>query len=88
MHTNISKVGKDVKKLIDDRGLKYTFIAKKAGISVSYLSQILNGKRTNYSLKILSNILYIIGYEAEIKILIEAKKNDWRIYVSEWELSK
>lgn len=76
MHTNISKVGKDVKKLIDDRGLKYTFIAKKAGISVSYLSQILNGKRTNYSLKILSNILYIIGYEAEIKILIEAKKND------------
>jgi len=38
-------VAEKLKKIIDERGIKYTFIAKKTGIPSNCLSRTLLGKR-------------------------------------------
>lgn len=36
---------KELKSVIDKRGLKQNYVARKIGITPNYLGQILNGKR-------------------------------------------
>jgi len=45
-----------LQELMSIRGLKQNVLAKKAGISQSLVSEILNGKRTNVSLETLQKI--------------------------------
>lgn len=54
--------GKLVKKAREERGLKASYIAKKANISPGYLSMIENGKR-NPALETLQAIAGAIGID-------------------------
>jgi len=54
--------GRLIRKARNDRGLKANYVAKKAGISLWYLSMIENGKRRP-ALNTLQNIAQAIGVE-------------------------
>lgn len=57
-------VGRRIKEIRDNAGLKAKFVAKKAGISLWYLSMIENGKRKP-SLDKLEAIADVLGVEVE-----------------------
>ncbi|MCL6559887.1 MAG: helix-turn-helix transcriptional regulator [Firmicutes bacterium] len=66
--------GRLIKKAREDRGLKASYIAKKANISPWYLSMIENGKR-NPSLETLQAIASAVGVDVT-EFFLEAEVSD------------
>lgn len=66
IHTN-QELAQAIDDLIDQNGIKKTFISDKLGISRQALDKMFDKK--NFSLDDANKILSIIGYEAETKII-------------------
>lgn len=54
--------GKKIKDVMNSKGLKVTYVAKQVGISVTYLSMIINDRRTP-SLDILHAIASVLDVD-------------------------
>lgn len=57
---NQNTIREDLKKYLEDNGIKNKFIANKIGLSESMISYFLNGKKrlSSASLDLISNIIY------------------------------
>lgn len=42
---NVKLVGLEIKKYLDENGIKYSFLSEKIGMPMNMLSPLLNGKR-------------------------------------------
>ena len=56
---------KELKSVIDKRGLKYNFVARKIGITPNYLGQILSGHR-KLSADVALKAAYVLGLPLDV----------------------
>ena len=68
----ISLIGNHIKRLKDEKGLSYPFIAKRAGCSCTFAYNICNGKTKFCGISILSKLALSFGYTLEDLLLMPA----------------
>ena len=56
---------KELKSVIDERGLKQNYVAQKIGITPNYLGQILNGNR-KLSTDVAINAAQVLGLPLDV----------------------
>jgi XRE family transcriptional regulator, master regulator for biofilm formation len=70
-------IGKEIKKIRQNKGYSISKLAKMADVSKSYLSQIEKGKQTNPSLQLLKKIS--ISLETSLESLLEDNKQNTNV---------
>ena len=66
---NLLDLGKTIKSLRKEKNFTQAELASKSGLSRATLSKLENGYLGNISIATLDNILSLLGYEIDIKLV-------------------